>query len=148
MLRQVTLPRVRATVADNGSGLTGTDVSRVPLAAVELGQPARGRVLYAVSWRERTFGVNAPIWLVEVGASRAVDRTPAPAPGSGALLHDGFGVSVLPVGADGYPGVMVGSKGFKDGGGAEREEDCLRKVGERYVEAACPVGCHEVVNHE
>lgn len=140
MLRRVTLPRVQATVADNGSGLTGTDVHQVPFAAVELARPSRSTVLYAVSWREPIFGVNAPIWLVEVGARGAIDRTPAPAGGNGAFLHDGFGVSTLSVGADGYPVVMIGSK--------VGVVDCLRKAGERYAEIACPVGCEDVMNRQ
>lgn len=146
MLRRATLPRVEAIVADPGMGLMGVAVDRVPLAAVEVGRLRKGVALYAVSWRERTFGVNGAVWLVEVARGGAIDRTPKAAADRAPVGVSGFGVAVLPTRDVGYPELVTASKGYKAGGGSEAEADCWREVGSRYREMVCPARCQEMLN--
>jgi hypothetical protein len=44
----------------------------------------------------------------------------------------GFGVEVLSAYTEQYPEVLIASSGFKDGGGAEAEDTCVRKRGSHY----------------
>ena len=146
MLRRATLPLVRAIAEDPGLGLTGVAVRHVPQAAIELGRPTQGVVLYAVSWREKTFGVNGTVSLVGVSTAGAVDRTPLVRADREPFGLSGFGVAVLPTRGAAYPEVMVASKGYKAGGGSEGEALCLRKTGSRYSEVTCPALCKQVMN--
>ena len=146
MLRSATLPMVRAIISDPGIGLSELTAGDVPLAAVELGRPEPGVVLYAVSWRDQTFGVNGKVWLVEVDAARAADLTPMPSREGAAFGMGGFGVAVLSARDAGYPEVMVASKGYDAEVGVEAGARCLRKTGHRYSKVPCPARCPEVLD--
>ena len=102
--------------------------------------------LYAVSWNNPLFGVNAPIWIVEVEADRAHEIQLGPSPGSKEAWFSGWAMEVLPPFDKPYPDLMFASKGYRSGGGAEAEAVCVARQGSGYTEIACPPGCFERLN--
>jgi hypothetical protein len=137
---------IQAIINNKTMGLEGTKASNVPLDAIQLGRPTRGSLLYAVSWADSTFGVNGAIWIVEVfpgGAKNLVEPKPGQAKG---FSLGGYGVEVLSVDTESYPEVMIASSGFRDGGGTEAEDTCVRKRGSHYEQVPCPASCHKSLN--
>jgi hypothetical protein len=135
-------PGVQGIIHDPGMGMSDTNPETVPLNAIEIARPSKSSVLYFVTWGDSSFGVNAFNWLVEVRPDGAVSLL---SPGA-QKLSGGFGVGVLSPDMNGYPDVVIASKGFKEGGGAEAEEICLRKTGNHYDQMACPAMCHRNLN--
>ena len=145
-IRKATLSSVEAIVNDKGMGMEGTNVQTVPLSAVRVTGSRQASALYVVSWGDRSFGVNQPIWIVELtpkGAKNLVRLRRDQSPG---YFLGGFGFETLSPKAEVYPGIMVASKGFRDGGGAEAEDVCVGKRGEYYEKIACPIICHDILN--
>jgi hypothetical protein len=75
-IRAVVVPEVKAIVDDRSMGLSGTNVNQVPLWIVQLTPGTSENMLFAVSWRDDSFGVDGPIWVVEAGKKGAVNLTP------------------------------------------------------------------------
>jgi hypothetical protein len=145
-VRAAVEPSVQAIIDNKAMGLEGKKASDVPLNAIQLGKPTRASTLYAVSWEDSTFGVNGAIWIVEVspsGGRNLVKSMPGEAKG---FPLGGFGVEVLSANTEHYPEVLIASSGFKDGGGAEAEDTCVRKRGSHYEPVPCPATCHENLN--
>lgn len=139
-------PSIQAIVDDKGMGVEGTVVSSVPLSAVRFSRGSRGNALYIVSWDNKSFGVNRAIWVVELTPTGAKNLVPLRRGQSSGYSLGGFGFEVLSPKTERYPELLIASKGFKDGGGAEAEGVCLRKTGEYYEDVECPVTCHANLN--
>lgn len=121
-----------------------TKWSDVQLDAVKISKSEGMRGLYVVYWRDKQFGVNGAMWLVEVTASGARNLSDShQGPMGGA---SGFGIGILPSSSDEYPDIVIASKGYKLAGGAEAEADCLHKVGDLYEPHSCPATCKENLN--
>jgi hypothetical protein len=140
-IRTAVKPAVEAIVRDPGMGLQDRKVDEIALNAFPVAKDSDSE-LYAVSWNDRSFGVNEPVWLVELKLNGAKN-----------LLHEtrafslwGFGIAVLSTSETGHPEVMIASKGFKTGGGAEAENLCMEKRGLYYEQVACPATCHHNLN--
>jgi hypothetical protein len=140
-IRTAVKPAVEAIIRDPGMGLLHTEAEEVTLNAIPLAK-ASDSELYAVSWNERSFGVNEAVWIVELtthGARNLIRPNPA-------FSTSGFGIAVLSTGETGHPEVMIASKGFKQGGGAEAEDLCMEKRGPFYEPVSCPATCHDNLN--
>ena len=77
-IRTAVKPAVGAIVRDPGMGLQDTKVDEIALNAFPVAKDSDSE-LYAVSWDDRSFGVNEPVWLVELklnGARNLVHETP------------------------------------------------------------------------
>lgn len=140
-IRSAVKPDVLATIHDPGMGID-TKWSEVQLDAVKIGNS--GSKLYAVFWRDKQFGVNGAIWIVEVTATGARNLSDSHHGPMGSA--SGFGIGTLPSSSDQYPKIVVASKGYKTGGGAEAEATCLRKIGDFYEPQPCPATCKENLN--
>jgi hypothetical protein len=137
---------VQAIVSDPGMGLEGTKIEDIPLNAIQIGRPTQGSILYAVSWGDRSFGVNGAVWIVEVFAKGAKNLVQSADVKGQDVSRWGFGVEVLAAGGGVYPEVMIASKGFKEGGGAEAEGLCMKKTAAFYEPVACPAACRQDLN--
>jgi hypothetical protein len=145
-IRAAVRPSIQSIVNNKAMGLDGTKASDAPLNAIQLGRPRRGSMLYAVSWEDSTFGVNGAIWIVEVFPGGAKNLIESNTEQSKGFSLGGFGVEVLSADTESYPEVMIASSGFKDGGGAEAEDTCMRKRGSHYEQVPCPASCHNSLN--
>jgi hypothetical protein len=96
------VPEVKAIFEDKSMGLSGTNVNQVPLWIVQLTPGTSDNMLLAVSWRDDSFGVDGPIWVVEAGKKGAVNLTPRE--NSSQLW--GFGVKALLSKAEAYPRIQ------------------------------------------
>ena len=141
-IRTAVRPAVESIVRDTGMGLRNTKVDGIPLSAIPLAKSTDRPVLYAVSWADSSFGVNAAVWIVEVAPDAAKNLTPA----SAAVSMWGWGFELLPGEDPSYPEVMIASKGFRAAGGAEAEALCMKKRGAFYESVACPSSCHHNMN--
>jgi hypothetical protein len=144
-IRTAVRPSVQTIVDDKAMGLENTKASDVPLNAIQIGEPRRGDLLYAVSWNDSSFGVNGAIWIVEVSPRHANNLVASKGRTNGFGLG-GFGVEVFSAHTDAYPEVLIASSGFKDGGGAEAEDTCVAKRGSYYERVPCPATCHKNLN--
>lgn len=145
-IRAAVRPSVEAIVSDKGMGMEGTDVDKVPLSAVQIGQGENASALYIVSWDDRSFGVNGTVWIVEVTRTGAKNLVRLGGERAAGYTLGGFGFEVLSPRSEPYPEIMIASSGFKDGGGAEAEAVCIRKKLKWYEDVACPVSCHKNLN--
>jgi hypothetical protein len=145
-IRIAVRPGIQAIVSDKGMGMESTVQENVPLNAIQIGRGTLDGTLYIVSWDDSSFGVNGAIWIVEVTSKGAKNLMQLRNSQSSAYSLGGFGFEVLSPRLKAYPEVMIASSGFKEGGGAEAEEVCVRKTGDYYKKMACPVTCHEALN--
>ncbi len=151
---QALKPDIVAIVNDSGLGMDSTTfrLQKLRLDAVSVGQVRSSKRLYAVHWGDNgdgatIFGVNGMAWIVEVDSSGARNLvSPAHSTNPGRAFG-AWGMQVLPgEGNDGYPEIMLASKGFREGGGAEAQAECLRMDGGFYKPTVCPPGCFENLN--
>jgi hypothetical protein len=136
--------KVLAITSDPKMGMSDADVAKARLKAIEIARPSKASALYVVAWEDNAFGVNGFNWIIEVKPSGATSLLSDRA----SSIANGFGVKVLGNGAKSYPKIMIASKGFRDGGGAEAEPGCFRKIGRLYESTSCPVSCKDEVNNQ
>ncbi len=142
ILRQAVRPRLQAIISDPGMGMSDAASETVPLNASEIARTAGPNVLYIVSWDDRSFGVNGLNWIVELTPNGATSLLSAHA----TSLAAGYGVEVLGTQKERYPELMIASKGYAQGGGAEAEAGCFRKAGHFYESTSCPASCQDELN--
>jgi len=119
---------------------------KIHLDALQISQTDPSGALYVVHWGLPEFGVNGAVWIVEVNSHGARNLI---APGNetvGKRSFGGWGMQVLSRQDPHYPQIMLASKGFAQGGGAEAEASCARKVAGFYKLMACPAGCFKNLN--
>ena len=145
-IRQAVKPAVLAVLNDPGMGLVDSQWNDILLDALKITQLAEGEGLYVVSWADRSFGANELIWIVEVGKADARNLLDSRISPSSRPTVTGFGVEVLSKATEQYPEIMIASKGFALGGGAEAAATCLHKVGDFYEPLPCPADCHRNLN--
>jgi len=131
-------------VRDPAMGLTDTKLQDVKLTALQIDRSPRSARLYAVDWDDPSFGVNGFNCIVEVTPQGARSLTPPLTPSLQNSMG-GFGVQILTAeGRD--PEVMIASKGYKEGVGAEAEAAWFHKAGRFYIAGPCPAGCQKDLN--
>ena len=145
-LRRALHAPIRAIIADQGMGVSDREPRLVPLRALLISGKGNAHSMYAVSWPDQVFGVNAPIWILEVGSRSGAHLLSAQTLVPPGYTLGGWGVEVLSSGSERYPEIMIASKGFRPGGGAESEEVCLGKAGDLYGTIPCPATCHQNLN--
>src|ERR1700689_1204574 len=94
---------------------------KIHLDALQISQTDPSGALYVVHWGLPEFGVNGAVWIVEVNSHGARNLI---APGNetvGKRSFGGWGMQVLSRQDPHYPQIMLASKGFAQGGGAEAE---------------------------
>ena len=128
-VRMAVQPSIQAIVNNKVTGMEGTAIEVVPLRAIRITQGTTDSTLYVVSWDDRSFGVNGAIWIVELTPKGARNLTQLGHHQSHGYSLGCFGFEVLSPKAEVYPKIMIASSGFKDSGGAEAEDMCLRKSG-------------------
>jgi hypothetical protein len=137
-IRTAVEPAVEAITRDPSMGLKHTRQNEIALGVVPVAN-AHGRALYAVSWNDKSFGVNGAVWIVEV-TPRGVHNLVPPA------QIWGWGIEVLSDADAIYPQLMIASKGEKLGGAGEAEPLCMKKTGAVYESVGCPSTCMENLN--
>lgn len=142
ILRQAVRPRLQAIISDPGMGMSDAVAETVPLNVSEIARTAGPNVLYMVSWDDRSFGINGLNWIVELTPNGAASLLSAHA----SSLAGGYGVEVLGTQEERYPELMIASKGYAQGGGAEAEAGCFRKAGHFYESTSCPASCQDELN--
>jgi hypothetical protein len=143
LIRKAVEPSIVAVANEQAMDIKPADAS---LYAIEISRHESSRKLYAVSWTNPLFGVNAPIWIVEVEAGHASQIQLGPIPGNKEGWLSGWGVEVLPPLDKPFPDLMFASKGYHAGGGAEAEAVCVARQGSEYTEISCPPGCFDRLN--
>jgi hypothetical protein len=149
-IRAVLDPKIRAMVEDPSMGfdLATFDWKKISLDAMPIPASGISGDLYVVLWGDETFGVNWPIWIVEVNASGARNLvSPGEKVNSGDALS-GSRLQVLSQPSMGYPDLLIVSKGYRTGGGAEAEPVCERMVGSYYKNVSCPARCYGDLNSD
>jgi hypothetical protein len=138
-LRQAVKPGVTAIIRDPGMGMSDANPDTIALNAIEVARSAGPNVLYVVAWDDKTFGVNGFNWIIEVTPTEAFSLLSSHA----SSLAGGFGVEVLGSPTERYPELMIASKGYAQGGGAEGEAGCFEKIGRLYESTSCPKTCQD-----
>jgi hypothetical protein len=141
-LRQAVKPRLRAIISDPSMGMSDAISDTVPLNAIEVARTAGPNVLYIVAWDDQSFGVNGFNWIIEITPQGAFNLLSPHA----SSLAGGFGVEVLGTKVERYPELMIASKGYAQGGGAEGEAGCFQKIGRLYESTSCPKSCQAELN--
>ena len=139
-------PGFETIVHDKAMGMESATMDIAKLNALPITEPTASRTLYVVAWDDDSFGVNGFNWVVEVTPHGARNLTPPLAPDLRDFSSGGFGVGVLGQQTSRYPEIVIASKGFAPGRGAETEGMCLHKAGSFYQPLACPVGCGRNLN--
>jgi hypothetical protein len=141
-LRQAVKAGVTAIIRDPGMGMSDANPDTIALNAIEVARSAGPNVLYVVAWDDNTFGVNGFNWIIEANPKEAFSLLSSQA----SSLAGGFGVEVLGSSTDRYPELMIASKGYAQGGGAEGEAGCFHKIGSFYESTSCPKTCQDELN--
>jgi hypothetical protein len=142
ILRQAVKPGLTAIIRDPGMGMSDANPDTIPLNAIEVARSAGPNVLTVVAWDDKTFGVNGFNWIIEVTPEAAFSLLSSHA----SSLAGGFGVEVLGSPTERYPELMIASKGYAPGGGAEGEAGCFQKIGHFYESTSCPKTCQDELN--
>jgi hypothetical protein len=119
---------------------------KIKLDALQISQTDHSGALYIVHWGLAEFGANGAVWIVEVNSLGARNLI---APGHetvGTSSFSGWGVQVLSRKDEHYPEIMLASKGYAQGGGAEAEASCARMVAGFYNLVPCPADCFKNLN--
>jgi hypothetical protein len=124
-------------------GMSDATPETVPLNAIEVARTEEPSVLYIVAWDDQSFGVNGFNWIIEITPKGAFNLI-SPHDSS---LAGGFGVQVLGKKVERYPELMIASKGYAQGGGAEEEAGCFQKIGRLYESTSCPKWCQDELNN-
>ena len=142
-LRHAVQPLIQTILDDPAMGSTDKKM-KLRLDAMPLRPRFGESELYIVSWEgDNSLGVNAFNWIVELTPQGGRNLLSAHA----AKVSSGFGAEVLSTTTDQYPAIMIASKGYKEGGGAEAEEGCFREAGGLYEVTGCSVTCHDELNN-
>jgi len=144
-IRRALKSDILSIINDPGMGLD-VKLQDVKLDAIQVTRRGGSDGLYVVHWGYSQFGVNGMVWIVEVKAHRATNLVTPTRTGNVGRAFGGWGMQIISHQQDPYPEIMFASKGYRQGGGAEAEAECVHKSGTFYETMACPTDCIHDLN--